>query len=219
MVANESHQIDTIACERGWFHGDKEDECYQTIHMYMNDELSLEVAIEAITKPTDEICSSAWEPSKESSVERNLWKLHYGILHTAKKTPWRDTAAHNKLVDLVRGPKAHPDPHSSEGVAQNFCFSKNIWSNLGMLGPSTRECWNNSPGCGSGYSVPEIHAWTNINAFVARLTETELSPFWIYCIWAMRSGLEDEHKLDSYIPVATVWPSFLGRSCSIDRRT
>lgn len=94
-----------------------------------------------------------------------------------------------------------------------------------MLGPSTRECWNDAPGCGSGFSVPEIHAWANLNAFIARLTRADLAGFWVYAIWAIRDALEVERKdyepahkperaaklLDAYVPAAAAWIIVMGR--------
>ena len=94
-----------------------------------------------------------------------------------------------------------------------------------MLGPSTRECWNDEPGCGSGFSVPEIHAWANLNAFIASLTRADLAGFWIYAIWAIRDALEMERKdyepahkperaaklLDAYVPAAAAWIIVMGK--------
>lgn len=94
-----------------------------------------------------------------------------------------------------------------------------------MLSPSARESWNDQPGCGAGFSVPEIHAWANVNAFIARITQAGLAGFWMYAIWALRDALEEEHLdydlrhkpekaaklLDAFIPAAAVWIIVMGR--------
>jgi len=87
-----------------------------------------------------------------------------------------------------------------------------------MPGPSARESWNDFPGCGAGYALPEIHAWQNVNAFVARLSAGEVSDFWRYGIWALRDGLEevdaektnaDEHNTS--VSTTAVWILVVGK--------
>ncbi|OCK80675.1 hypothetical protein K432DRAFT_381990 [Lepidopterella palustris CBS 459.81] len=167
---------------------------------------------------------------KHDSTEGLLWDLWYTILHFAKRTPWRDAASQTKLVNLVKTLKARPDPPSPQNTTKALrndwiWSSGSLWSNLIMLGPSARECWNDSPGCGAGFLVPEIHAWTNVNAFVARLTREGLADFWLYAIWAMRPALEEKHSdyevahkrataavnMDALVPAAAVWVLVAGR--------
>lgn len=94
-----------------------------------------------------------------------------------------------------------------------------------MLGPAARESWNDTPGCGAGFTLPEIHAWTNVNAFVAVITKEGLDDFSLYGKWAMRDALEDHHedsstsrgfataamKLNAYVPAAAVWVLAVGK--------
>lgn len=164
------------------------------------------------------------------TTEGLLWDLWYSILHCAKRTPWRDTAAQNRLLDLVCALKACPDPAPpapmTEALRQNWIWSSGrLWSELTLLGPSARECWNDAPGCGAGFSVPEIHAWANVNAFVAAITKKGLDDFCLYAIWVMRDALEDHHedastsygfvtvamKLNALVPAAAVWVLVMGK--------
>lgn len=181
--------------------------------------------------PADEVPA---EDDTQPTTEGLLWELWYTVLHVAKQTPWQEDAGagatQEKLVDLVRALKARPGPPApakmTKALQNDWIWtSGTLWSELIMLGPSTRECWNDGPGCGSGFSVPEIHAWANINAFIARLTRADLAEFWIYAIWAIRDALEVEHKdyepahksekaaklLDAYVPAAAVWIIVMGK--------
>lgn len=155
--------------------------------------------------------------SGTATTEGLLWDLWYSILHTAKRTPWKNAAAQNRLLDLVRALKARPDPplptQMTKPLEKDWIWSSgDIWSNLVMNGPATRECWNDSLRGDKAHSPAEIHAWTNINAFVAAITKEGLADFWLYAIWAMRDALEDEYKgklakftLDAEMPAAAVW--------------
>jgi len=165
-------------------------------------------------------------------TEGLLWDLWYGVLHAAKRIPWRDgEAAHLRLVALVRALKDRPDPPLPKPMTkalQNNCIweSGTLWSWLLVLGPSAGESWNDCPGCGAGYELPEIHAWTNVNAFVARLTDLEVCNFRTYCGCSMRVGLETEptdtdpgHRRpatataqqNAHVPEAAVWIMVLGK--------
>lgn len=79
--------------------------------------------------------------------------------------------AQNKLVDLVAAFKARPNPPKPAATAVSLrndwlYASGQLWSVLAMLGPSARECWNDSPRVGAGLEEVEIQAWENVNAFV-----------------------------------------------------
>lgn len=39
-----------------------------------------------------------------------------------------------------------------------------------MFSPASTESWNDFLGCGAEWEPPEVSAWVNVNAFVARLT-------------------------------------------------
>lgn len=151
----------------------------------------------------------------DATTEGLLWELWYSILHTAKRTPWRDTAGQTKLLDLVRTLKARPDPplptQMTIPLQQNWMWSSGkLWSELLMIGPATRESWNDTPRDWGELTPAEIHAWTNVNAFIAKITKEGLANFWLYAIWAMREALEDGDRtqvaeLDAVVPAAASW--------------
>ncbi|KAK6085166.1 hypothetical protein SCUP515_00984 [Seiridium cupressi] len=173
------------------------------------------------------------KPNEETanlpSAESELWSLWYGILHAAKRIPWTDEAQQNKLLDLVKAIKAGPDPPPPSpmtvALKKNWIWqSGTLWSSLTMLGPSARESWNDACGYGSGWTTTEQHAWTNVNAFVARLTASETSNFEAYAIWALRDALEAEiehgslhhdasdlTQLGLLLTVASVWIHVAGK--------
>ncbi|KAI0161741.1 hypothetical protein GGR52DRAFT_138071 [Hypoxylon sp. FL1284] len=92
------------------------------------------------------------------------------------------------------------------------------------LGLCAREVWNDVCGCGSGWAVPEQHAWTNVSAFIARVTASELFDFKTYSIWALGDALEGRSsqagqwftapeltQLELHLTVAAAWIRIAGR--------
>lgn len=171
------------------------------------------------------------DPADAPSVEGELWDLYYTILHASKKVPWSDVVAQQKLVDLLAAIKARPDPqrpaNMTTALKRNWIYEwGELWSDLIILGPAGRETWNDSPGCGAGWEVPEISAWVNVNAFVARFTVQEVCNFGIYGSWALQEALEEKieahpghhctppstiYKAEVLFKVAAVWIRLAGR--------
>ncbi|KAJ6465531.1 hypothetical protein C8R47DRAFT_1155003, partial [Mycena vitilis] len=158
----------------------------------------------------DALQAAVTDADDAPTAEGQLWDLYYSILHAAKKTPWRDVAAQQRLVDLAAALKARPNP--PHPVRMTIPASRNwvweggayLWSNQIMFGPSARETWNDSPGCGAGWRVPEVRAWTNVNAFVARLSAQGVRDFRLYGMWALREALEDEIAIGGHHPAESV---------------
>ncbi|KAI1745278.1 hypothetical protein F4680DRAFT_455586 [Xylaria scruposa] len=175
-----------------------------------------------VPKPGPEIASLP-------STEGQLWGLWYAVLHAAKRIPWTDDAQQNKLLDLVKMLKTRPDPPPPSPMTaplkRNWIWeSGKLWSNLSMLGPSVRESWNDACGYGSGWTDTEQQAWTNVNAFVARLTASETADFDNYAVWALSGALEEEiqhsslhhdasdpTQLGLLLTVASVWIQIAGK--------
>ncbi|KAI0908523.1 hypothetical protein F4823DRAFT_598417 [Ustulina deusta] len=175
-----------------------------------------------VPKPSPEIASLP-------STEGQLWELWYAVLHAAKRIPWTDETQQNKLLDLVKAFKARPDPPPPSPMTtplrRNWIWeSGTLWSNLSLLGPSVRESWNDACGYGSGWTNTEQHAWTNVNAFVARLTASETTDFDSYAVWALSGALEDEiqhsslhhdtsgpTQLGLLLTVASAWIQIAGK--------
>lgn len=81
-----------------------------------------------------------------------------------------------------------------------------------IFGASMREAWNDSPtNLGQCITVEE---WTNVNAFVARLTAAGVRDFSLYAIWSMRETLETEitpEQLDKLLPASATWVLYAGK--------
>ncbi|KAJ8124295.1 hypothetical protein O1611_g9347 [Lasiodiplodia mahajangana] len=84
--------------------------------------------------------------------------------------------------------------------------------------------WNRACGYGFGWADVEQQAWTNINAFAARLTASETADFDHYAVWALSAALEEEiqhsslHRdasdstqLSLLLTVASVWIQIAGK--------
>lgn len=165
------------------------------------------------------------------SLEGELWDLYYTILHASKKIPWGDTGAQQKLVDLLAAIKARPNPQRPANMTIALkrywvYFYGELWSDLAMLGAANTESWNDFPGCGAGWEAPEVNAWVNVNAFVARLTVQEVRNVGIYGSWALHDALEKEieaedgqncplptkvYKAEALFKVAAVWIHLAGQ--------
>ncbi|KAI0849044.1 hypothetical protein F5Y00DRAFT_261858 [Daldinia vernicosa] len=132
----------------------------------------------------------------EDNTEGHLWSLWYGILHAAKRIPWTDTIGQERLLALVEALKLRPDPPLPSPMTiplkRDWIWADGtVWSTLSMLRPSAREVWNNSPGYGAGWSLPEQHAWISVNAFMARLVASGTGGgFAVYGDWAVSEALE-----------------------------
>ncbi|ROW03818.1 hypothetical protein VMCG_05360 [Cytospora schulzeri] len=181
----------------------------------------------------DELQKRVTDP-EAPSTELQLWNLYYTILYAARKTPWRDEDAQQKLVDLVAALKARPDPdypaNITVPVMNHWIYDhRRLWSDGTMLGPSARESWNDQPRYNDVWHLPEVHAWANINAFVARLTAQDIHNFKLYGTGAIIDAVDAGEVLElnphSYPPalskdgraeavfeVAALWIRIAGES-------
>jgi hypothetical protein len=156
------------------------------------------------------------------STEGQLWELWYAILHAAKRQSWTDDPrdVHGKLASLVAALRRVPDPqfpaNPTKALRNDWIWGdKTLWSTLSLLGAASRESWNDSPGCGAGYSPAAVQAWANLNAFTARLTRDNIESYSLYAIWAMRDALEEDekwaYKMDAFVPAASAWIMIWGK--------
>ncbi|KAJ3036758.1 hypothetical protein HDV00_002420 [Rhizophlyctis rosea] len=135
------------------------------------------------------------------TVESLLWDLYYTILHASKKY----TSSHDKLITLLHTLKTRPNPpqptRTTKALLQNWIWSSpSLWSSLILFGPTACEVWNDCPGCGSGWTVPELMAWRNINTFLANITAQNVSDFKLYGIWAIRDAIESDYSTSVHHP-------------------
>ncbi|KAJ4305536.1 hypothetical protein N0V90_001067 [Kalmusia sp. IMI 367209] len=227
-----AEQVDAFAELRCYFRPQEDSPLYPIIQAYLASEISAETAVCNIAEPIEEQYTTAdhgrklKDATKRDTVyegwttEGYLWELYYGFLHAARRIAW-DDPQQEKLLCLIKALKKRPDPKPPSATMEiepDWVLSEEfLWSKLSMLGPSTRESWNDIPGCGAGMEKPELRAWTNVNAFVARMARDGVRNYWIYCTWAISAGLEtnykerEMYKLDAFVPPAAVWFLILGK--------
>lgn len=230
-------QVDAFAELRGCFGPNRDSSPFATIKSHLAGEINISEAVNRIASSIEELfftaekgraLTSAPEAVKtenksnsHDSLEGEFWDLWYSVAHAAKRLPWEtESDQQEKLLELVKAIKARPNPvspYKKEEIEDSWpgaLTTTTLWSSLIMIGAAFRETWNDSPGGGSGLQPPEISAWANVNAFVARMVRDDVSNFWIYCIWAMRDGLEnqqDDSMLDALVPAAVAWVMVLGK--------
>ncbi|KAF2815130.1 uncharacterized protein BDZ99DRAFT_567027 [Mytilinidion resinicola] len=224
---DEATQIDQLGPLRNWSRPEMDDPAYQTLLSYVSGSLALDDAINALAAPIERAYSdppqakeAAERSDNEVSAEGLLWGLWYSVLHTAKRNSWRNATAHDRLLALVKGLKARADPPRPDPMPEklegNWIWESGVlWSELLMIGPATRESWNDVPREDYEVSVAEIYAWTNVNSFVARLTAEGIADFVIYSGWMIKMMLEvlqqkkgrvpKGTRLDAVVPPAAVW--------------
>ena len=81
-----------------------------------------------------------------------------------------------------------------------------------MFGPSVRETWNDIP-VGRNQNMT-AEQWTNLNAFVARVSAAGMRDFSLYAIWSMRGTLETDvaaDPLDNLLPASAAWILYAGK--------
>jgi hypothetical protein len=180
-IPDEASQIDYVMEKRGCFRHEDDSLFYPTVQEYLSTDLPLEEATEKLLAPIHTAILKQHE-------NLNMWDLWFSIIHSAKRLPFRDVVSLTKLVDLMSAIKASPPPPDTA--------HKDLFHTLTDFGMCARESMNDSPGCGSGYTLSERHAYTNMIYFYALLLKSGAAGFWIYCIWEMRSALEDVQEDD-----------------------
>ncbi|KAF2466513.1 uncharacterized protein BDR25DRAFT_268469, partial [Lindgomyces ingoldianus] len=207
-------QIDAFAKLRRYFAPEEGSHSYAAIQSYLSSKIDAQGAINQIAPPIEEAYTTG-----DYGRKMYLWDLYYSILHSAKRIPWTDGPAQEKLLDLMKALKSRSDPEApfkrlqlTPDVHPNWVLtSDGLWSTLLMLGPSAREAWDDGPGCGAEFQDPEARAWANVNAFAARITRDGIGDWWWWAIWALRDALEprykrnEKYKLDVFVPAAAVW--------------
>ncbi|KAF1962889.1 hypothetical protein CC80DRAFT_487334 [Byssothecium circinans] len=204
---DEAQQIDKIGEIRGWFKPEHDSIFYPIIQAYVQGTTDLSSAVTQITTSIDKV----WASKPKGPGSGYLLDLWYSIIHSSKRIPYHESASHKKLIGLVKAIKEHPEPESSKG--------RKIYEELADFSLATAEAYNDSPGCGSGYTSPEISAWANFNFFLALVTASSLADRTIYAIYAIRPALEDRHandqkgwtELEAHVPAAAAWIFGMGR--------
>jgi len=77
-------------------------------------------------------------------------------------------------------------------------------SELEDLGMSIRSAWNGE------LKDNTVDEWTQLNAFVARINQAQISNFDLYAIWAFRPSLEASPYSTDRVPAAKAWILYSG---------
>jgi hypothetical protein len=197
---DDATKIDQIAKLRRWFRPSDDGPFYAVVQDYLAKKLTVEQASEKLCAPIDE------KVSAQRLDDVNFTDLWYSIIHSARKTHYRNTVEHEKIVNLVTAFKEHSVPDNEK---YNY-----LYSSLTEFLLTCREAYNDQPTPGSSTDI-ETAAWANMNYFFALLTGKEIADNSLFAIWAMRQALETPHndddqstavqKYDTYIPAAAVW--------------
>ncbi|KZT26737.1 hypothetical protein NEOLEDRAFT_1131753 [Neolentinus lepideus HHB14362 ss-1] len=189
----------------------------QAIRLYIDQKADLSSTVSKLAEPIER-AYTAGDVDSPNCAEIQLWSLWNSILEVAKNTPYINASAHVKLVDLMGALKTREDPPTPVVAPNDWLWNGGkLWTNLVIFGPSVRECWNLAPSDGESaldLGMP-VEAWTNLNAFAARLTYAGVMSFLLYAIWGARPVLEEEGvspaELDRLVPGAAMWFLYLGR--------
>lgn len=174
---------------------------YKALQSYLSttDPESQTSTLEALTSKTNTLISSS--PKDHDAIEASLTTTWDALLLTAATS----SKAQDNLVSLL----LHLQKQNAEfKLADN----QHLWHDLPLLGRQVREHMNFDASKAQHDSSLK-NKWTNVNAFLAKLTQASLSgsetvaagDFSLYAIWMLREGLEEEGAGDVEIEVAGVW--------------
>ena len=187
------------------------------VQEYLEGKAEVGETVEKITRRFDAAMIKSggnWEGDEVN----DLW---LSVIHSARRIPFRNVEGHEQLIELIAAYKKHPMP-----IPEGY---QGVYSELMYLGINSREALD-SPGFTVGFSIPEVHAYTNLHFFFALMTKLDVREYWIYCIWTMRDALEDRlrddrssqigrdiqgtaaQKYDGLVPAAAMWVFALGKT-------
>jgi hypothetical protein len=222
-------QIDAFARLRNCFMHESNSPSYPILLQYMSGESSLQETIDRIAEPIEELWRTGnhcAENGAEEDIEGYSWTsavgtlmdLWYGVIHMAKRTPWMDETAQNKLIVLLQAFKARPAPTRSpeqQATVDRICpkywdeSEGMLWEGLPWYGLCAAEVLNDCPDGGSGCQIPEGIAFANLCGYQARLALAEsVFEAWDYELNTLCLALDTDiepHVADAVVPAAAVW--------------
>ncbi|KAG4426225.1 hypothetical protein IFR04_000691 [Cadophora malorum] len=141
-------------------------------------------------------------------LEEKLSSSWHVLIDTAAQTDHRSQESLTDIVKAIQQQRASDDEKSKSVTI--WGSEAKVWEDMPLLGASMRSAWNRAPNSGSkdDFSTSE---WTNLNAFVARLTALSLSlsipafDFSLYAIWTLRSAYEKSETDAAAVEAAKIW--------------
>ncbi|KAH7116546.1 hypothetical protein B0J13DRAFT_590379 [Dactylonectria estremocensis] len=153
----------------------------ETTPAFIADEaISVQEAARKLAAPA----RSAFEKDGDlAKVESELGSLWSDVLTAAEQTPH---GQQERLVEILRAIKELPQPvHESKKL--EIWDQEQHWNELPLFGANCRD----HLGIAQGKSGD---AFTNLNAFYARITATNVHDLGLYAIWIIREALEDPEE-------------------------
>lgn len=133
----------------------------------------------------------------QNHLEGRLWGLYVAIIHVSRRLDWSSESSRLstvvRLLQTLQQRRSPPEPDNATLALRTnrVCKPGRLWADLSMLGASVAESYNSEhPGGMMGFTEPEVRAWENANAFLARLTAEGICDFMAYGVWAMWEVLE-----------------------------
>ncbi|KAH6672164.1 hypothetical protein B0J14DRAFT_68293 [Halenospora varia] len=165
---------------------------------------SFATAAHAFTEPTKQTIEGG---GSEESLGEDLSSSWNAVIEVAANTE------HEAQEPLVETMKAIQKQRIGSGDKTNqisvWGDQVKLWEDMPLFGATMRDAWNRAPGTGNKDDF-SAEQWSNLNAFVARLTALSTSTpafdFSLYAIWTLRSAFEGTNKVSSAdIEAAKVW--------------
>lgn len=205
---DESEQIDAISKIRHQYRIEEGSKYYTLVQEYVSEDVDLPEAIDKLFGPIYEGIH------RFNQSELQFFDLWHSILHSAKRIPFQNVKGHKRLVEFVGAYQKQPHPPGM----YNGIGPGGIFGSLYGFSYTVMNYWNDVPGHGSGCTEPEVHAWANLNYFLACIAKEGICDWRHECLSAMRGALEDimrEKRVskkfnafqlyDTLVPAAAVW--------------
>ncbi|KAF9021526.1 hypothetical protein BDZ89DRAFT_991252 [Hymenopellis radicata] len=147
-------------------------------------------------------------PPPDGGEFGSLWDLWSDFNQVAQRAPEKQ----DRLVELLLAIKNLPHVLKPDDERLT-CWGGRFWEDLPIFGPNMRESWNFfDPEDTEPHRDLIRKNWIHLNAFVARITDAQVSDFDLYAIWELREALE--HPVDSTtnvrVQAAAQWIFFAG---------
>ncbi|KAK0129763.1 hypothetical protein ONS96_000318 [Cadophora gregata f. sp. sojae] len=162
---------------------------------------------------TDPITHAILSGASSEILEEKLSTSWRTIIEVASKT---EHQSQEPLIEVLKAVQQQQFSNEERSKTITIWGSQvKLWEDMPLLGASLRSAWNRAPNSGSkdDFSTTE---WTNLNAFVARLTALSLSlsipafDFSLYAIWTMRSAFETGEANIAAVEAAKLWFLYAG---------
>ncbi|KAH7418302.1 hypothetical protein BKA64DRAFT_700832 [Cadophora sp. MPI-SDFR-AT-0126] len=173
-----------------------------------------DVATAALTF-TEPITDALSSGASSETLEERLSSSWRTLVDVASKTDHKSQEPLVEIVKAVQEQRISDDEKSK--TATIWRSQVKVFEDMPLFGASMRSAWNRAPNSSSKDNFSTIE-WTNLNAFVARLTALSLSlsipafNFSLYAIWTLRSAFETSSGDAAAVEAAKMWFLYAGEA-------